>query len=149
MTVKKIKKLIEVFEKSSLSKMKIRDILGAVTLERASAAQPTEFERQIISSTEKAAPVQNAEIGDKIIDFNYLTEVKSPMVGIFYRAPSPDLPPFIEKGRKVKKGDVICIIEAMKVMNEILSEHDGEVVDICAEDGKLVEFSQVLFRIKE
>jgi len=73
--------------------------------------------------------------------------VKSPLVGTFYRAPSPTSPPFVELGQKVKKGDVLCIIEAMKVMNEIKSDYDGIVKEILVENGKPVEFGQVLFII--
>ncbi|MCM8771783.1 MAG: acetyl-CoA carboxylase biotin carboxyl carrier protein [Candidatus Omnitrophica bacterium] len=71
--------------------------------------------------------------------------VKSPLVGTFYRAPSPTSPPFVETGSIVKKGDPLCIIEAMKVMNEIKSEYDGIVKEILVENGKPVEYGQVLF----
>ena len=74
--------------------------------------------------------------------------VKSPMVGTFYNSPSPDKEPFVKVGDKVKKGQVLCIIEAMKLMNEIESEFDGEIVEILVEDGKPVEYGKPLFRIK-
>lgn len=74
--------------------------------------------------------------------------VKSPMVGVFYSAPSPEEKPFVQAGDMVKKGDVLCIVEAMKLMNEITSEQDGEIVEVCAEDGSLVEYGQTLFIIK-
>ena len=74
--------------------------------------------------------------------------VKSPLVGTFYRAPSPESPPFVEVGSEVKEGDTLCIIEAMKVMNEIKSEHRGIVKEILVENGKPVEFGQVLFIIE-
>ncbi|MCI8342711.1 MAG: acetyl-CoA carboxylase biotin carboxyl carrier protein [Firmicutes bacterium] len=73
--------------------------------------------------------------------------VKAPIVGTFYASPAPDKPSFVSIGSKVKKGDVLCIIEAMKVMNEIVSEFDGEVVEICAKDGELVEYGMQLFTI--
>ena len=73
--------------------------------------------------------------------------VKSPLVGTFYRAPSPESPPFVEVGSEVKKGDTLCIIEAMKVMNEIKSEYDGVVKEILVENGQPVEYGQVLFAI--
>ena len=73
--------------------------------------------------------------------------VKSPMVGLFYAAPSPDAKPFVSVGDKVKKGDVLCIVEAMKLMNEIVSEFDGEIVKVCAEDSQVVEYGQPLFII--
>ena len=69
------------------------------------------------------------------------------MVGIFYAAPSPEAEPFVKVGSKVKKGDTLCIIEAMKLMNDVVAEEDGEIVEICAENGSLVEFGQTLFKI--
>ena len=74
-------------------------------------------------------------------------EVRSPIVGTFYRAPSPDAEPYIEVGQTIKSGDVLCIVEAMKLMNEIESDIDGKVVKIMAENGKPVEYNQVLFLI--
>ncbi len=85
--------------------------------------------------------------GGETVDFNRLSLVKSPMVGVFYAAPSPDAAPFVEVGSKVKKGDILCIIEAMKIMNEICAETEGEIVDICVNNGDVVEYSQVLFKI--
>jgi acetyl-CoA carboxylase biotin carboxyl carrier protein len=75
--------------------------------------------------------------------------VKSPLVGTFYRASSPTSPPFVQQGQKVKKGDILCIIEAMKVMNEIKSDYDGIVKEILVENEKPVEFGQVLFIISK
>lgn len=74
--------------------------------------------------------------------------INSPMVGNFYMKPSPDSEPYVYIGKRVKKGDILCIIEAMKLMNEIESEFDGEIVEILAEDGKPVEYGKPLFRIK-
>lgn len=76
-----------------------------------------------------------------------LLEVKSPMVGTFYRAPSPEAEPYVQIGDKVKPGQALCIIEAMKLMNEIESEFSGTVSEICVENGKPVEFEQLLFKI--
>lgn len=75
-------------------------------------------------------------------------EVRSPIVGTFYRAPSPDAEPYIEIGHKVHKGSVLCIVEAMKLMNEIESDIDGEIVKILVDDAKPVEYNQVLFLVK-
>jgi acetyl-CoA carboxylase biotin carboxyl carrier protein len=86
-----------------------------------------------------AAPVP-AEAG--------LVDVSSPIVGTYYRQPSPGSDPFVEVGSRVKKGQVLCIIEAMKLMNEIEAEIDGEVVEICVQNGQPVEFGEVLFRIR-
>ena len=75
-------------------------------------------------------------------------EIKSPMVGTFYSKPSPDKEAFIKVGDKVKKGQVVCIIEAMKLMNEIEAEFDGEVVEVCLNDGDSVEYGKTLFKLK-
>ena len=77
-----------------------------------------------------------------------LVEVRSPMVGTFFRRPSPEAPAFVEPGQKVKKGQVLCIVEAMKLMNEIDSEVDGEVVEVLVENGQPVEYGELLFRIR-
>lgn len=76
------------------------------------------------------------------------TPVKAPMVGVFYAAPAPEEKPYVQVGDKVKKGDTLCIIEAMKLMNEIAAEQDGEIAQICVGDGELVEYGQTLFILK-
>jgi acetyl-CoA carboxylase biotin carboxyl carrier protein len=76
-------------------------------------------------------------------------EIRSPIVGTFYRAPSPDAEPYVEVGQTVKAGDVLCIVEAMKLMNEIESDIDGKVVKILVENGKPVEYNQVLFHVEK
>ena len=73
--------------------------------------------------------------------------VKSPMVGTFYSKSSPNAEPYVEVGKKVKKGDVLCIVEAMKLMNEIESEFNGEIVEICAKDGEMVDYGKPLFKL--
>ena len=75
--------------------------------------------------------------------------VKSPMVGTFYAAPGPDQPPFVSAGKKVNEGDVLCIIEAMKLMNEIKAEVSGEIEDVLVKNGQPIEFDQPLFRIRK
>ena len=77
-----------------------------------------------------------------------LVEIHSPIVGTFYRSPSPDAPPFVEPGDRVKKGQVICIVEAMKLMNDIECEAAGEVVEILIANGQPVEYGEILFRIR-
>jgi acetyl-CoA carboxylase biotin carboxyl carrier protein len=77
-----------------------------------------------------------------------LVELNSPIVGTFYRSPSPDAPPYVEVGTRVKKGQTLCIVEAMKVMNEIESEIDAEVVEIMVASGQPVEFGEALFRLR-
>lgn len=94
-----------------------------------------------------AAPVEAAPAAPAAGNFSNLTEVKSPMVGVFYDSPSPEADPYVKVGDKVKKGDVLCIIEAMKLLNEITAEQDGEIVDICAHNADVVEYGQTLFKI--
>lgn len=115
--------------------------LPAGGLRPASAAAPV--------SAEKAAPVGEEEGFPAAgpVDFNRLTEVKSPMVGVFYAAPAPGAAPFVSIGSKVKRGDVLCIIEAMKLQNEITAESDGEIVDVCVRNGEIAEYGQVLFKM--
>jgi acetyl-CoA carboxylase biotin carboxyl carrier protein len=77
-----------------------------------------------------------------------LSNIQSPMVGTFYRSPAPGKPPFVEIGQKVKKGDTVCIIEAMKMMNQVKSEFDGKIIEIKIEDGQPVEFNESLVSIE-
>lgn len=92
-----------------------------------------------------ASPAQPANPAADEAGFTY---VKSPMVGTFYRSPSPENPPFVENGAKVEEKTVVCIIEAMKIMNEIQSEAKGTVVEMLVENGQPVEYGQRLFKIK-
>lgn len=84
---------------------------------------------------------------EKTCEENYKI-IKSPMVGTFYSKPSPDKDAFVKVGDTIKKGQVVCIVEAMKLMNEIESEFDGEIVEICVNDGDIVEYGMPLFKIK-
>ena len=145
---KKLRESVAGFKESGLAKMEISESNEegnySVKLENAVAAAPAPV--QFVSLPEpkqEEAQAASAEIKD----FNKYRDVKSPMVGIFYTAPSPEAEPFVKVGQKVKKGDTLCIIEAMKLMNDVVAEEDGEIVEICAENGSLVEFGQVLFKI--
>lgn len=90
---------------------------------------------------------ENAKAGDaNAVDLKVIT---SPMVGTFYASSAPDKPPYVKKGDKISKGQVVCIVEAMKLMNEIESEFDGEIVEVCVKDGDVVEYGMPLFKIKE
>ena len=108
------------------------------------------FVKQTAPKTLKGSIEETAKQEEKV-DNNELegvTLIKSPIVGTFYGKPAPDAKPFVVIGDKVHKGQVLCIIEAMKVMNEIESTCDGVVEEICVKDSEIVEFSQVLFKIK-
>jgi acetyl-CoA carboxylase biotin carboxyl carrier protein len=97
------------------------------------------------SSTAPAAPTAALEASDSEIE---LAVVKSPIVGTFYRSPEPGAPSFVDVGTTVKKGQVLCIIEAMKLMNEIDSEYDGEIANIYVENGQPVQYGERLFAIR-
>lgn len=108
----------------------------------------TPHDNKIESFESNHSSESSTEVDLKQKKYDDLKVVKSPFVGTFYRAPSPDAEVFVEKGSKVQKGHVLCIIEAMKIMNEIESDFKGEIVDILIEDGKTVEFGTELFLIK-
>ena len=154
MDKKKLREIISVFRESGLAKMEVSETTAEETfslkLESAAAAQPAAMPVPAVQYVQAApglpAEEQKAEPGE-IKDYDKYRNVKSPMVGIFYTAPSPDAEPFVKVGSKVKKGDTLCIIEAMKLMNDVVAEEDGEIVEICAENGSLVEFGQILFKI--
>jgi acetyl-CoA carboxylase biotin carboxyl carrier protein len=104
----------------------------------------------VYASAPAAAPVREVAVepSQPIADnTSSLVEVKSPMVGTFYRSPAPDADPYVSQNERITEGQVVCIVEAMKLMNEIESEVSGRVVKILAENGKPVEFGQVLFLI--
>ena len=96
------------------------------------------------------APVQTVQVGDvpQSAANEDLIEISSPMVGVFYAAPAEDADPYVQVGDRVKKGQTLCIVEAMKLMNEIVAETDGQIVEICAQNGQVVDFGCPLFRIK-
>ncbi|RMD73917.1 MAG: acetyl-CoA carboxylase biotin carboxyl carrier protein [Bacteroidetes bacterium] len=98
---------------------------------------------------EPAAPAEAEEKAGKPVeeDTSRYVEIRSPMVGTFYRSPAPDKPPFVKVGDRVEKGQVVCIIEAMKLFNEIESEVSGTIVKVCVEDATPVEYDQVLFLV--
>ena len=142
MDTKKIKWLIQAFERSDLAVLEVCEGESKVRMERSQPAVPAPLPAPAPAPT--ALPFRE-ERG--ALDFNRVTEVKAPMVGVFYEAPAPDAKPFVQRGDRVKKGDVLCVIEAMKLMNEITAEFDGEVADICVQNGEVVEFGQPLFKL--
>ncbi|GIV16676.1 MAG: acetyl-CoA carboxylase, biotin carboxyl carrier protein [Armatimonadota bacterium] len=91
-----------------------------------------------------AVPAKTPEASEQAV----LVDLCAPMTGVFYRAPSPDAPPYVEVGDYVEEGQIVCLIEAMKVFNEIPAERSGRIVQICAESGQLVEQGAVLFRLE-
>jgi acetyl-CoA carboxylase biotin carboxyl carrier protein len=149
MDIRKVKKLIELLESSDIAEIEIKEGEEAVRISRSSSVAPVAPAPQAAPIAASAAapppaPAPAAEPEARKVRGNV---VKSPMVGTFYRAPSPSSPSFVEIGQQVKVGDVICIIEAMKMMNQIEADHSGVVEAILVEDGEPVEFDQALVTI--
>jgi acetyl-CoA carboxylase biotin carboxyl carrier protein len=152
---KKIKELVEMMKEADLDEIEIKDGLREIRLTKRSPEVARE-QVSVISAPLHAQPpalhagaqgALEAQPASPARDANVI-EFKSPMVGTFYRAPSPEAPPYVTEGEKVSKDQTLCIVEAMKVMNEIKSEVDCEVIDILVENGEAVEFGQPLFLIR-
>ena len=124
-----VEKLAKVLTDNSLTEISMEDGEQAITLRKDVIG---------VAPVEKAAstPVKAGK------------PLTSPMVGTFYSAPSPDAEPFVKVGQTIKEGDVVCIVEAMKLMNEIESEFSGKIVEVCVSDGQPVEFGQVLMYVE-
>lgn len=156
MDSKRLAEIADVMEDRGLTRVRVEEPDGtAVELERASAAQPVAVPMPMPSAmaapvaapaTAPAAP-EPAVQAPAAAPESQGVEVTAPMVGVFYAAPAPGDEPFVRVGSKVKAGETLCIIEAMKVLNEVAAEADGEVLEICVADGDLVEFGSCLMRI--
>ena len=156
MDSKRLAEIADVMEDRGLTRVRVEEPDGtAVELERASAAQPVAVPMPMPSSMTapvaapaamSAAPEPTAQTPAAASEPKG-TEVTAPMVGVFYAAPAPGDEPLVHVGSKVKAGETLCIIEAMKVLNEVTAEADGEVLEICVADGDLVEFGSCLMRI--
>jgi len=155
--LKDIKELIALMRKNDLSVFKMEKDGFKITLKRGSdfqpiiaASTPVALPAGVsaalpVAPTSEAASVAASPAEPKSENFK---EITSPMVGTFYASPSPDSPAYVSVGSTVSEGAVVCIIEAMKVMNEIKSEISGTVVEVLAENGKSVQYDQVLFRVR-
>lgn len=157
MDSKRLAEIADVMEDRGLTRVRVEEPDGtAVELERASAAQPVAVPMPMPGAVTApavapvampaAAPEPAAQAPAAAPELKG-TEVTAPMVGVFYAAPAPGDEPFVRVGSKVKAGETLCIIEAMKVLNEVTAEADGEVLEICVADGDLVEFGSCLMRI--
>lgn len=154
MDLRKIKKLIELLEESNIGELEIKEGEESVRISRggsgpapvpALAYSPTPMMAPPAASPEAPAPVAEAAVKEEVDVKGHL--VRSPMVGTFYRSPSPGSPSFVEVGQHVKVGDTLCIIEAMKMMNQLEADKSGVIEAILVEDGEPVEFDQALITI--
>jgi len=147
MNIKHIKELVQEFDTSTLSKLKITSDTFSIQLEKniGAVAAPVMMAAPVAVTAapvalEAPVAVAPAIVGDSIL---------SPMVGTFYSAPSPDSPSFVKVGDRVKKGQVVAILEAMKIMNELEAEFDCEILEILKSDGQAVEYDMPLYTVKK
>lgn len=150
MDLEAIKFLADLMEEKGLTSLDVHDGDHVISLQRQAAPLPP-FEyappaAPAIVPQQEPEQESGENVGD-VVNFNHVTELKSPMVGTVYVSPSPGAEPYVKIGDKVKKGQVLCLIEAMKLMNEYTAPQDGEIVDINIHDGDLVEYGQCLFTI--
>lgn len=160
MNIKKIEKLIKLLEESDLSEIEVKTLFNNVILrktprsgsrtERASAEVVSESttEKETIEIPSETTEGEGEPEPTPTETARNLQQVTAPMVGTFYRAPSPTSEPYVKEGDTVSKGEVLCIIEAMKLMNEIESEYSGKIVEIHIENAQPVEYGTVLFTIE-
>jgi acetyl-CoA carboxylase biotin carboxyl carrier protein len=149
--IKEIKAIIDLMKKHDLSVFEIEKEGFRLKLQRgASAPQPATAAPAAAGSPAKGvgAGAEPPPSAGKAIESVPMKEIVSPMVGTFYRAASPDAPSFVEVGKPVTEDTVVCIIEAMKVMNEIKAETSGVIAEVLADNGKPVQFGQALFRVR-
>ena len=142
MNIKDIKALAAVLTQADLTALEYSEGELHIRMERA-AARPA-APQPLNMSPIAAEPTLPAEEKN---DFNNLCDVKAPMVGVFYAAPAPDAQPYVKVGDTVEKGQVVCLIEAMKLMNDITAPASGRIVDICAQDGAVLEYGQTIMKI--
>lgn len=151
--INEIKELITAIDNSSLTEILITSANGdsikfgkmpVVTDEKSIVSTAAEMDAKITAKTEAVVSTAPAQPAAQAVNCE---TIDSPMVGVFYAAASPESEPFVKVGQKVNKGDTVCIIEAMKLMNEIQAEKSGTISEICVANGDIIEFGQPLFKL--
>ena len=146
MNLKEVKQLIDLMNENNLGELEIERDGLKIRLKKEGEKIKKE---EIVTTVSPAKPFESTEIKEgQLQKKEGFFEIRSPMVGTFYRASSPNAEAFVEPGQEIEEDQVICIIEAMKLMNEIKSEVKGEVVEILVKNGEAVEFDQPLFKIE-
>ena len=157
MNLKEIKELIELINSSDIAYFEVSNNEMSIKMDKSLtrnigdniSTETTKSIQEINNIVEsKANNVENIIEKENIVEEENINYVKSPMVGTFYSASSPEKESFVNVGDKVCKGDILCIIEAMKLMNEIECEFDGELVEVLVKDGEMVEYGQPIFKIR-
>lgn len=156
MDLKEIRQLIKMVENSDISEFELEQEGKKLRITKNSESTPVYVQSNVPAAPVSAASAQPAAVTDippvaAPVEENVpsnVVEIRSPMVGTFYRSPSPDADPYVSVGQKVEVGQVLCIVEAMKLMNEIENEVSGKIVKILVENSQPVEYNQVLFHIE-
>ena len=147
MDIKELRKILEAFDKSKANVLEFENEEFRIYLDKSAITSPQPAITQPQPAQSQEPIVQKVEAKPECeVEGDLIT---SPMVGTFYQAPSPDSPPYVKVGDKIKKGQTLCIIEAMKIMNELEAEYDCEILEVLVEDGQPVEFDTPLFRVKK
>jgi acetyl-CoA carboxylase biotin carboxyl carrier protein len=159
MDLKELQSIMEMFEKSGLSELTLKRNNEEICLKKAIASTaPLTLVHSLPVQPAQAPAVGHSALGTPAASpakdsappaASDIEVIRAPLVGTFYRAPAPDAPPFVEKGDTVKKGQTLCILEAMKLMNEFQAEYDLTIVNILVENGKMVEFGAPLFEVRK
>ncbi len=150
MNIKEIKEMISLMNENGLVELEIEKDGMRVRLRKTGTGQEASAGQTIVIEKTGTLPVQGKEETSESVEklAAKTVEIKAPMVGTFYRAPSPESPPYVEVGQVIEPGQVICIIEAMKLMNEIKSEIKGKILDILVDNTEPVEFGQSMLLIE-
>lgn len=156
MNINEIKELILTIDKTNLTYVNLKDKDFSLEVSKLKELSNSNINQQVESIQKDSDNVDQEKLSnnvnnstESIIENKDLHLITSPIMGTYYGSPSPEADCFVKVGDKVKAGDTLCIIEAMKLMNEIISDIDGEIVEIVSKDEDLVEYNQVLFKIKE
>lgn len=147
MTIKELKEMINLMQEHGLVELEIEKNGFKIRLKKSMSGTIVQEELTPARATQAAKPAVTGTTGQ--VEEAGVTIIRSPMVGTFYIAPAPEAAPYVSRGQDIKTGDVLCIIEAMKLMNEIKADIGGKVIDILAENGQPVEFDQPLFKIQK
>lgn len=148
MKIEEIRSLAQIMEEAGLTGLEISDKDLKVKLEKRPVSSAAYLPAAPAVPGGVPAALQENGMALKPQDAPQYREIKCPMVGVFYTAPTPESEPYVKVGSVVKKGDIICVIEAMKLLNEINADQDGEIAEVCAENGSVVEYGQTLFRLR-
>ena len=148
MDLRKLKKLIDLVEGSSISELEITEGEERVRISKSGTGIPPQFAAPAVSAPAVVSALEANVIGKVEEELPFGHMVKSPMVGTFYRTSSPGSEPFVKVGQTVKAGDILCIIEAMKLLNEIEADKGGIIKEILIENGQPVEYGEALFIIE-